>query len=515
MSSGGAAPRVVIVGAGFGGLCTGIQLKRAGIESFTILEKAGSLGGTWRDNIYPGAACDCPSFVYQFSFELKTDWSRKWAEQPEILDYMAHCARKYDIDRHIRFATEVATAAFDEQAGVWCVRTKTGETLEAEVLVSSVGQLNRPSTPHVPGLERFKGISFHSARWEHSHDLNGKRVAVIGNAASAVQFVPPLAQEVSRLHVFQRSANWMFPKNDRPYSAREKRLFARVPLLARLYRWWIWLTYEMRFPVFRNNRLLSRASTKIGEQNIKDQVRDPELQRTLRPDYPIGGKRILISDDYYAALQRDNVELVTSPIARVTENAIVTADGRSRSVDAVILATGFETTRFLVPMRIEGLGGRVLEDVWKDGAEAYLGITVAGFPNFFMLYGPNTNLGHNSIIFMLECQVGYIMACLGVLRARDLAWLDVQPDVMQAFNAELQSVLGRSVWARTERSWYKRADGRITNNWSSTCVSYWWRTRRPDLRDYHLEARSLEARSARASHDPVLLHRASGGDSRP
>jgi cation diffusion facilitator CzcD-associated flavoprotein CzcO len=504
----GAAPRVVIVGAGFGGLCMGIQLKGAGIESFTILEKAGSLGGTWRDNTYPGAACDCPSFVYQFSFELKTDWSRKWAEQPEILAYMEHCARKYDLHRHIRFNSELASARFDEAAGVWRVRTKAGDTLEAEVLVSSVGQLNRPSVPHVPGLERFRGITFHSARWEHEHDLRGKRVAVIGNAASAVQFVPPVAKEVARLHVFQRSANWMFPKNDRPYSAREHRLFARVPGLARLYRWWIWLTYEARFPVFRNIRFFTRGSTRMGEQHLTDQVRDPALRRTLHPDYPIGGKRILISDDYYAALQRDNVELVTSPIASVTEDAIVTTDGRSRPVDAIILATGFETTRFLVPMRIEGREGRVLDEVWKDGAEAYLGLTVAGFPNFFMLYGPNTNLGHNSIIFMLECQVAYILRCIEALRAQDLAWIDVKPEVMQRFNRELQSLLERSVWARTDHSWYKRADGRITNNWSSTCTAYWWRTRRPELRDYH-----LETRAAHAAAEPVVL-RASGSDSR-
>jgi cation diffusion facilitator CzcD-associated flavoprotein CzcO len=509
MRSGSVSPRIVVVGAGFGGLGMGIQLKLAGIESFTILEKAGSLGGTWRDNTYPGAACDCPSFVYQFSFELKTDWSRKWAEQSEILDYMAHCARKYDIERHVRFNTEVASATFDEDAGVWRVRTARGETVEAEVLVSGVGQLNRPSIPHVPGLERFKGIRFHSARWEHQHDLRNKRVAVIGNAASAVQFVPPVAKEVARLHVFQRTANWMIAKNDRPYSEREKRMFARFPFLARLYRWWIWLTFEMRFPVFRNNKFLTRASTKLAEQTIEDQVHDPVLQRTLHPDYPIGGKRILISDDYYAALQRDNVELVTSPIASVTDDAIVTADGRTRPVDAIILATGFETTRFLVPMRIEGRGGRVLEDEWKDGAEAYLGLTVAGFPNFFMLYGPNTNLGHNSIIFMLECQIGYIMRCIDALRARELAWIDVRPEVMQRFNAELQSVLERSVWAKTDHSWYKRADGRITNNWSSTCVSYWMQTRRPDFRHYHLEARAVDACT-----DPVLL-RASGSESRP
>ena len=484
-----AGPRIVIVGSGFGGLCMGIQLKRAGIHSFTILEKGPRLGGTWRDNTYPGAACDSPSFLYCFSFEQKTDWSRKWAPQPEILAYMEHCARKYDLLPHIRFDTEVASAAFDDDRAVWRVRTTGGETLEGEVLVSGVGQLNRPSVPELPGLERFRGASFHSARWEHGHDLAGKNVAVIGNAASAIQFIPQIAPVVKRLHVFQRSANWMIAKNDRTYSERAKQLFGRFPALARLYRWWIYLMYEHRFPVFRQNRLLSRAMAKVAEKGMRDAVADPELQRALVPDYPIGGKRILISDDYYQTLGRPNVEVITSPIARVTEDAIVTRDGRTLPADVIIVATGFESTSFLVPMKIEGLGGRALKDAWRDGAEAYLGMNVAGFPNFFMLYGPNTNLGHNSIIFMLECQVGYVLDCIRTLAGRDLAYIDVRPDVMRSYNERLQALLERTVWARTGKSWYKQADGRITNNWSSSTIAYWWRTRRPDLRLYHLKVR--------------------------
>jgi len=488
--------RIVITGAGFGGLCMAIQLKRAGINSFTILEKAERLGGTWRDNTYPGAACDSPSFLYCFSFEPKTDWSRKWAQQPEILAYMEHCARKYDLLRHIRFGTEVAIARFDDDAALWHIRTTKGETLDAEVLVSGVGQLNRPSSPHVPGLDRFRGVSFHSARWQHEHELAGRSVAVIGNAASAIQFIPQIAPAVKRLSVFQRSANWMVPKNDRPYGEHEKRLYARFPALARLYRWWIYLTYESRFPVIRQNALLSRLATRMAEQNIREHVRDPALRRALVPDYPIGGKRILISDDYYQTLARENVEVVTTPIERVSEDAIVTRDGKRHPADVIILATGFESTSFLVPMRVEGIGGRVLEEVWRDGAEAYLGISVAGFPNFFMLYGPNTNLGHNSIIFMLECQVRYIMDCVRTLAARDLAYLDVRADAMQAYNQRLRASLERSVWAKTGKSWYKRADGRITNNWSGTTVAYWWRTRRADLRRYHQKARAKDAERA-------------------
>jgi cation diffusion facilitator CzcD-associated flavoprotein CzcO len=482
-------PRIAIIGSGFGGLCMAIRLRQAGIDSFTIFEKADRLGGTWRDNTYPGAACDSPSFVYCFSFEQKTDWSRKWAPQAEILDYMGHCARKHDLLPHVRFETEVAGASFDAEAGVWRLRTSRHEIVEAEVLVSGVGQLNRPAYPAIWGLGRFRGVSFHSARWRHDVDLRGMNVAVIGNAASAIQFIPQIAPAAKRLFVLQRSANWMIAKNDRAYSEREKRLFARFSALARLYRWWLWLTYEMRFPVFRQNAFMSRKIGELAQRNMRELVPDPELQRALVPDYPVGGKRILISDDYYQTLGRDNVEVVTSAIERVTADAIVTRDGRTLPADVIILATGFETTSFLVPMRIEGPGGRVLEDVWKDGAEAYLGVAVSGFPNFFMLYGPNTNLGHNSIIFMIECQVGYVMDCIRALEERDLAYIDVRAEVMRAYNERLQAVLERTVWARTGRSWYKRADGRITNNWSGTTVAYWWRTRRADLGAYRLARR--------------------------
>ncbi|PYM92081.1 MAG: 4-hydroxyacetophenone monooxygenase [Candidatus Rokuibacteriota bacterium] len=468
----------------------GIRLKQAGIDSFTIFEKANRLGGTWRDNTYPGATCDSPSFVYCFSFEQKTDWSRKWAPQGEILDYLGHCARKYDLLPHIRFAVEIASARFDAHAGVWRLRTAEGEAIDAEIVVSGVGQLSRPSTPDIPGLRRFGGVSFHSARWQHECDLRGKTVAVIGNAASAVQFIPRIAPAVKRLYVFQRSANWMIDKNDRIYSEGQKRRFARVPLLARLYRWRLWLGYEMLFPIFHQNTLLSWAVSRQAARVMRAHVSDPELRRALAPDYPIGGKRLLISDDYYQTLGLRHVEVVTSPIDRVTENAIATRDGRQRRADVIIVATGFETTSFLAPMTIEGLGGRELNDVWKNGAEAYLGISVAGFPNLFILYGPNTNLGHNSILFMIECQVRYVMDCIRALAKGELASIDVRAEVMRAYNDRLHGVLDRSVWAKTDTTWYKRADGRITNNWSGTTVSYWWRTRRANLADYDRVARA-------------------------
>jgi cation diffusion facilitator CzcD-associated flavoprotein CzcO len=473
-----------------------IRLKQAGFTALTILEKAGRLGGTWRENTYPGAACDSPSFLYCYSFEPKTDWSRKWATQPEILAYIEQCARKYDLLRHIRFGTEVMEARFDEDRGVWHVRTSAGDTLEAEVLVSATGQLNRPSLPALPGLEHFRGPHFHSARWNHDVDLAGRDVAVIGNAASAVQFVPAIAPRVRRLTVFQRSANWMMPKNDRVYGARERRLYARFPFLAKLYRWKIWLEHEARFPIFRRSPLLTPLALAIARRELQKAVPDPELRRVLLPDYPLGGKRILISDDYYAALQRENVDLVTDPIEQVTRDGIRTRDGRHVPADVIIYATGFHSTSFLAPMRIEGREGRVLEDVWKNGADAYLGLTLASFPNFFMLYGPNTNLGHNSIIFMLECQVNYVVQCVQALAARHLASLEVRPEVVRAYNAELQSILRRSVWARTDHSWYKLASGRITNNWSGTTFAYWLRTRRPRLDHYRLVRRAAVREAA-------------------
>src|SRR5437667_215487 len=304
--------RIAIIGSGFSGLCLGIQLKQAGIDSFTIFEKSDRLGGTWRDNTYPGAACDVPSFAYCFSFEQKTDWSRKWSPQEEIRDYMEHCARKYDVLRHIRFSTEIAGARFDEGESVWRLRTTNGEEITVDVLVSAVGQLSRPHIPDIPGLERFRGERFHSARWNHDVDLSRKRVAVIGNAASAIQFIPQIAPRVQRLTVFQRSPNWLLPRGDRAYSEREKRWFGRLPFLARLYRWWIWLQLEMRFPLFRGNRLIAAVVRRIAERNLRELVADARLREVLVPDYPIGGKRIVISDDYYQALGRENVELVTS-----------------------------------------------------------------------------------------------------------------------------------------------------------------------------------------------------------
>ena len=475
---------VAILGAGVSGLCMGIQLKRAGIPSFAIFEKSHDVGGTWLDNSYPGAGCDVPSHLYSFSFEPNPEWSRAFSPQPEIQRYLRHCAEKYDLLPQIRFCTEIAGARFDEHAGVWRIRTSTGEEITAKALVSGLGQLNRPHVPDLPGLASFAGTRFHSARWNHQHDLAGERVAVIGNGASALQFIPEIAKTAAHVTVFQRSANWVIPRNDRKFSAADKARFRRHPLLLRALRAFIWSMLEIRFLAFLRESWFSRRMTRTAIEYLHAQVSDPALRAKLTPDYPIGCKRILISDDYYQALVRPNVEVVTEPIERVTQGAIATKDGVERPADTIVFGTGFETTRFLAPLAIEGLGGAELHEVWCDGATAHLGVTVAGFPNLFLLYGPNTNLGHNSIIFMIECQVGYAVQCIQELSKRRASWLEVRPDVMDRYNQRLQTALSKTAWTAGCSSWYKTASGKVVNNWSGFTADYWRRTRHPNWHDY-------------------------------
>jgi cation diffusion facilitator CzcD-associated flavoprotein CzcO len=488
--SGGSTPTVIILGAGVSGLCMGIQLLKAGISSFTILEKSDQVGGTWLDNQYPGAACDVPSHYYCFSFEPNPDWTHKYSRQPEIQRYLAHCAEKYRILPHVHFGTEVASASFDEASATWRVRTKRGETFEADVLVSGVGQLNRPFVPDLPGLSEFEGVSFHSARWNKAHDLNGKNVAVIGNGASAIQFIPHVAKQARKLTIFQRSPNWIVPRGDYAYGENAKKWFRRFPLALKPYRWWFYLRHEINYLAFGAQGRMARFMETAARAHMETHVPDPALRARLTPDYRVGCKRILIDDDFMPALARPNVEVVTEPIERIERDGVRTKDGVVHPADTLVLATGFETQSFLAPIQIEGLGGRKLDQVWGKGAEAYLGLTVSGFPNFFMMYGPNTNLGHNSIIFMIECQVRYAMQCIQALRKRGLRWLDVRPDVQQRYNAELQKELGETAWSAGCKSWYKNAEGKVTNNWSTWTVRYWWRTRRAKLADFEQVARA-------------------------
>ena len=484
-SNGHRTPRVAIIGAGFGGIGLAIRLQQAGIGSFRIFEKGDRVGGVWRDNTYPGATCDVPSQLYSFSFEPNPDWSRRYSPQPEILAYLERCVAKNGIGDRISLGTEVTRAEFDEAAGVWRLELAGGDTHEAEVLVSACGQLSRPALDRIPGAERFGGDIFHSARWDHEVELEGKRVAVIGTGASTIQIVPAIAPRVARLDVYQRSAPYVIPKKDRPYRSWEKWLFRHFPparLAARLQQW---LFFELFISAFNQVKAVGRLGARMSERQLSEQIHDPELRRALTPDHVLGCKRVLISSDYLPTFERPNVELVPRAVRELTETGVVDEDGTERPVDVVVLSTGFETTRFLAPMEVRGLAGAELSEVWRGGAGAYLGMTVAGFPNLFVMYGPNTNLGSGSIIVQLESQMSYIVDAVERLRESAIP-LAVRPDVQRAFDEEMQKRLSTSVWMTGCNNWYVDEHGRNTNNWPGYTLEYRRRTRRLDPADYQL-----------------------------
>ena len=459
-----------------------IQLRRIGIDDFTIFEKADAIGGVWRDNTYPDAGCDVPSHLYSYSFERRTDWTRRFPKQPEILDYIRGVATDHGLDERIRLGTEVVSAAWDDTTSRWTLTTAAGDTHDFDLIVWGLGQLNRPKWPEIDGLDTFAGTIFHSARWNHDHDLTGDRVAVIGNGASAVQFVPPVAEQASVLYQFQREPNWFLPKPDAPFTPTEIDRFRRIPGWDRIYRSRLYAGFESKWVALRQGSKVSEAAQKLSTAHIAKIVKDPDLRAKLIPDYPVGCKRILISDKYLQTLCRDDVEVVDDPIVRVEADAVVTSDGVRRQVDTVIVATGFATTDFLAPVEVTGAGGRKLRDVWADGPRAYQGIAVPGFPNSFILYGPNTNLNHNSIIFMLEAQYRWILRAVDQLRA-GARRVDVRPSAASRYDDRIQRDLQRTAFAAECHSWYKTASGRITNNWPGPTLRYWFETRRFRRRD--------------------------------
>jgi cation diffusion facilitator CzcD-associated flavoprotein CzcO/acetyl esterase/lipase len=491
-------PSIAIVGAGFGGIGLAITLKKAGIDSLTIFEKGETVGGVWRENTYPGAACDVPSHLYSFSFEPNPNWSRRYSPQPEILDYLDDCIDKYGLRPSLRFGTEVARADFDEDAGRWRIETGDGETVEADVVVSACGQLSRPAMTRIEGAERFAGPIFHTARWDHGVELQGKRVAVIGTGASTIQVVPAIAERVEQLDVYQRSAPYVIPKKDRPYMPWERRLFRWFPPARLLARFTQWLTFEIFIAAFNQFKSVGRVGVRMFERNLDDQVSDPDLKRALTPDDVLGCKRVLISPDYYSTLELPNVELVSQGVRELTEDGVVAEDGTERPADVIVLSTGFESTRFLAPMEIRGRDGLDLNEAWREGANAYLGMTVAGFPNLFVMYGPNTNLGSGSIIFQLESQMAYIADAVERLR-RTGGWLSVRPEVQRAFDSEMQSRLSTSVWQTGCNNWYLDEHGRNTNNWPGFTLEYRRRTRRLDVTDYEVGAPAANAGEAQLS----------------
>jgi cation diffusion facilitator CzcD-associated flavoprotein CzcO len=480
----------VIIGSGFAGLGMAIALRRAGIQDFVVLEKAGSIGGTWRDNVYPGCACDVPSHVYSFSFEPNPRWSATYSPQAEIRAYMERCADKYDLRRHVRLHTEATSAELDERTGQWTVTTSAGERITARIVIAGLGPLHRFSFPDIPGRARFEGKMFHSAAWDTAFDPEGKRIATIGTGASAIQFVPELAKTAARLHVLQRTPAWVLPRLERQYSEWEKGLFERLPVAGRLFREGMFWLQEARGYGFVHNPALLRRMERMAIRHIHRHIQDPALRAKLTPDYRMGCKRILMSNTYYPALARPNVEVVTGGIQEITATGIVAADGVERPVDAIVFGTGFDVHDHLGPLRVTGLGGKDLGALWAErGAQAYLGTVISGFPGLFVMIGPNTGLGHNSIIYMIEAQVEYILRYLEELRRSEGAWLDVREDVERAYNEEIQQKLRQTVWASGCKSWYLDAEGRNSTIWPGFCFQFRQRTRRFEARDYRVGLR--------------------------
>ncbi len=454
--------RIIIVGTGFSGLCMGVKLREAGEDDFIILERAGEVGGTWRDNTYPGCACDVESHLCSFSFEPNPNWSRLYAPQPEIFAYLRHVARKYDLMRHIHFHTNLVGARWDKTRRLWVVTADDGRVFEGEALVSGMGGLSNPAYPDIPGRERFEGPQFHSATWRHDVNLDDQRVAVIGSGASAIQFVPQIAPRVAHLNYFQRTPPWVVPKMDRPVSARERADFQSNPWRQRIARNKLYWLLEARFLAFKYKPEWMNLVAKVGKRRIRKHIKDPALART-------------------------NVSVITDGIREITAKGVVTHDGREHPADVIIYGTGFKVQDPIPKGAIFGKGGMDLVDLWRQGPEAFLGITVAGFPNFFILMGPNTGLGHNSMVYMIESQAHYIVEALKTMKERRLRTIEVKPEAQAQFVGQVQQALTGTVWNSGCKSWYLNDQGRNTAAWPGFTFAYRLKTRRFRLNPYQTE----------------------------
>lgn len=479
--------RVIVVGTGFSGLCMGVKLREQGEEDFLLLERATDVGGTWRDNTYPGCGCDVPSHLYSFSFAPKPDWSRMFAPQAEIFAYLKGVAEQFDLMRHIRFQANLVGARYDDTRKLWVLTAQDGRVFECEVLVSGMGGLSNPMVPQLKGLAQFKGEVFHSATWNHDYDLVGKRVAVIGSGASAIQFVPAIAPKVDQLLCFQRTPAWVVPKEDRALLPKEQADFKANPWRQQWARTKLYWELEVRFLAFKFKPEWMSLVAKVAKHKIAKAIKDPALRAKVTPDYTPGCKRLLISNDYYPALARTNVEVVTEAIAEVTAKGVRTQDGTEREVDAIIFGTGFKVQDPIPPKTIYGKGGVDLAEAWKGGPEAYLGLAVAGFPNFFMLMGPNTGLGHNSMVFMIESQAHYIVQAIQAMKTLRLRTLEVKPQAQAAFTEQVQTELRQTVWNSGCKSWYLNEQGRNTTLWPGFTFAYRLKTRRFQLNKYKAE----------------------------
>lgn len=476
--------RAAIIGAGFGGLGAAIRLRESGIDDVVVLERAEQVGGTWHQNTYPGCACDVPSHLYSFSFALNPDWSRMFAPQAEILDYLRRCTDEHGLREIIRFGTDVCSARWDPEHGHWRLETSRGP-LTAQCIISASGPLSQPARPDIPGLDSFAGAVFHSAHWRHDHSLRSGRVAVIGTGASAAQFIPAVQREAAQLDVYQRTPGWVMPRPDRAHSKAERRLFRRLPFVQRALRSSIYYTAEtLLLGLVHDQRLLALPEA-LGRWHLRRQVRDPVLRAKLQPKYRIGCKRIILSNDYLRALDQPNVELVTAPIREVVADGIVTADGVHRRCDTIILGTGFRIFAVPVMERVVGTDGRSIADVWSGSPQAYVGTVIAGFPNHFLIIGPNTGLGNNSMINIIEAQLVYVIDALQAMDRERLQSLDVRPDVQHRYNADIQARLGGTVWVDGGcKSWYLDAQGVNRTLWPTFSNAFKRRLREFDLADF-------------------------------
>ncbi len=481
---------IAIVGAGFGGLGLAARLKRAGVDDFAVLERAGDVGGVWRDNTYPGCACDVESHLYSFSFAPHPGWTREFSGQAEILDYLRDVTRRFGLQPHVRFRHALTGADWDAYVRRWRIETSAGP-LTADVLVAALGALSEPAVPHLPGVERFTGVAFHSARWDHAHDLTGRAVAVVGTGASAVQFVPEIQPTAGRLTVYQRTAPWIVPRADRPLGENERRRLARFPLLQRLRRLRLFLARELTGLAFRNPALM-RVARRRALRHLHAQVADPELRRKLTPGYEVGCKRILLANDYYPALTRPNVELVTAPITEVRERSVVTADGVERPADTIIYGTGFRVTDHPSGALVRGREGRSLADVLGPSPTAHLGTAFAGFPNFFMIQGPNTGLGHSSVVLMIEHQITHVVGAVRHMRRYGTATVEPRAEAQARFVAEVDARMRGTVWTSGGcKSWYLDRTGRNSTLWPGSIPAFGRRVARFRPSEYHHEPASV------------------------
>ncbi len=483
---------VLIVGAGFSGICMGIKLLEAGMQAFLIIEKSAEIAGTWWENRYPGCACDIPSHLYSFSFAPSTEWSRMYPGQQEIHDYLKRCVEHYRLAPYLRLNSRFQEAVWNDSESVWHTSAGDGMRIRARVLVSGMGALHVPHYPELPGLEHFSGPAFHSSAWDYGVNLDGKNVAVVGTGASAIQFVPQIAPRVGKLYLFQRTPPWIVPRLDFAISEKWKQRFRRVPLTRWAFRQYIFWRQEFRVLGFLGNESIRKKAEEIALRHMARRIKDPKLRAALTPEYQLGCKRVLVSDDYYPALNRSNVELVTEGIAEVCKHSIVTRDGVERPIDVLIYGTGFRATEPLIGCRVVGMGGVEIHDAWGKRMTAYLGVTVNRFPNFFMLLGPNTGLGHNSVVLMIEAQVRYTMNCLKLMKRKKQRVLEVRPEIQQSFVEEIYRRMSGTVWQSGGcHSWYQdQQTGEITTLWPGSVVSYLRRMRSVSPSDYELRAPS-------------------------